>query len=371
MGISGLRKFLQKHCPEVFETIHISKYAYKKVAVDTSLFMNKYKKSLGPERWLAAFISLVCCLRKNNLHPVFVYDTGSPKEKEEERRKRKDSNAKAEEKMFDIGDDIDIYYRTGEVTKALYDLFIKIITKLKKEQPQKRLLKPIKELSSINSEPVFNIKIVENEYEKLKKQTLSTTKEDFIITKNLFKILKIPYIDAIMEAETLCSDLCNRGFVDLVLSDDSDIIAYGCESFVSKLNTSSGECTLINYNNIIKSLQITGKTFLDFCIMCGTDYNLNIPGIGPEKAWKLISEHDDIDGIKKNTDLDVTILNHVRSRELFNDYEKFKDPDIAFCSSAINFAELDEFFEKNNIKVDVSIVKNAFTVNEQKLVFED
>ena len=84
MGIKNLNVFLRKNCPKVFEEIHISEYAYKKVAIDTSLFLCKYKAIYG-EKWLVAFINLVSILRKNEIHCVFIYDNGSPPEKEEEK----------------------------------------------------------------------------------------------------------------------------------------------------------------------------------------------------------------------------------------------------------------------------------------------
>ena len=44
MGIANLNNFLRKNCIEVFEEIHISEYAYKKVAIDTSLFLCKFNR---------------------------------------------------------------------------------------------------------------------------------------------------------------------------------------------------------------------------------------------------------------------------------------------------------------------------------------
>ena len=40
MGIHNLNKLLRKHCPDIFETIHLSEYAYKKVAVDVENQIN-------------------------------------------------------------------------------------------------------------------------------------------------------------------------------------------------------------------------------------------------------------------------------------------------------------------------------------------
>jgi hypothetical protein len=83
MGINNLNVFLRKNCPEVFKEIHISEYAYKKVAIDTSLFLCKFKAIAG-DRWLESFIRLVSCLRRNEIHCEFIYDTSAPPENNDE-----------------------------------------------------------------------------------------------------------------------------------------------------------------------------------------------------------------------------------------------------------------------------------------------
>jgi len=70
-------------------------------------------------------------------------------------------------------------------------------------------------------------------------------------------------------------------------------------------------------------MELTSDEFLDFCIMCGTDYNDNIPGVGPVKAYALIKEYGSIEHIGRQTSLDISILNHIKSRELFRNYPKY------------------------------------------------
>ena len=84
MGIKSLNKFLRKNCINIFEEIHISEYAYKKVAIDISLYLYKFKRSCG-DTWLSVFLNLICCLRKNEIHCVFIYDNGAPPEKDLEK----------------------------------------------------------------------------------------------------------------------------------------------------------------------------------------------------------------------------------------------------------------------------------------------
>ena len=74
MGIHNLNKLLKKECGDMFETVPLKKYAYKKIAIDTSLYMYKYKVIFSDE-WLRAFANLVWCLRKNDVHPLFLFDS--------------------------------------------------------------------------------------------------------------------------------------------------------------------------------------------------------------------------------------------------------------------------------------------------------
>ena len=100
MGIkSSFNKFLRDICPEIFEEIHISEYAYKKVAIDISLYLHKFKAVCG-DRWLSAFINLIACLRRNEVHWVFIFDGKAPQEKEMERAKRHENREKMENHLL-------------------------------------------------------------------------------------------------------------------------------------------------------------------------------------------------------------------------------------------------------------------------------
>ena len=92
MGIKNLNTFLRDICPDIFVPTHLSQFAYKKVAIDISLYMHKYKACCG-DRWLSAFINLIASLRRNELHCVFIFDGKAPIEKDREHVKRKESRS--------------------------------------------------------------------------------------------------------------------------------------------------------------------------------------------------------------------------------------------------------------------------------------
>jgi len=90
MGIKDLTSFLRKRHPKVFKEIRIEDLRYKRVAVDTTLYIFKLKMAAG-SRWLDGFVNLVASLRKHGIHPIFIYDTKSPPEKLQEQKERADA----------------------------------------------------------------------------------------------------------------------------------------------------------------------------------------------------------------------------------------------------------------------------------------
>jgi flap endonuclease-1 len=355
MGVHNLNKFLRNNCPEIYEEIHISEYSFKKVAIDISLYLCKFKTVCG-DRWLSAFINLIACLRKNEVHCVFIYDTGAPPEKDDERKERAVQRAKLEEKVYKLEEAMEKFHLSSEIDQVLIDLYKH---RMKTKGPPRLMKKKTDEV---------DMAFVEGTVTKMRGQILDIKPEDFQKTKELFDILKVPYFNAPLEAETTCADLCKRGLVDGVLSEDTDVMAYATPVFLSKINTTNGTCTRIKYQDILEGLELKSEEFLDLCIMCGCDYNKNIFRVGPEKAYKHIKKYSSIEGVSDNTPLDISILNHVRGRELFRDYETV-DYKIKYCGIP-DFQKLEEFIFKNNIRCSVEGLKKSF-IHQTTIVFEE
>jgi len=346
MGIKSLSKFLHETCPEIFEQIHISEYHFRRVAIDTSLYLCNYKAQYA-EKWLGAFVKLVACLRENEIHCVFIYDSGFPPEKEAEQRERRERRAKLEQRVLRLEEAIDKYHSSGEIDNILFEF-----------QDKRR----IGHTSMLRVKSI-NIKGIEYAVQKLRKQLFTITSQDFETTKRLFDVLKVPYFHAPLEAETMCADLCMQGKVDAVLTEDTDVLAYGANVFLTKLNTTDGTCMRIKHSELLEKVGLSADEFLDFCIMCGTDYNKNIFRVGPSKALKLIQTHKSID----NLGMDVSILNHKRVRQLFREYKR-NDGTVPYCGFP-DFETLQTFLVQKNVHVDTDSLKKSFIHNV--IVFED
>jgi 5'-3' exonuclease len=344
MGIKDLSKFLRGKCPEVYKEIHLSQFQFQKGAVDISLYIFKYYTIFGPDAWVPAFFNLVACLRRNNIHACFIYDTKAPEEKAEERQARREKRDKLDARIEELISALEKAKMTNEFDPILLSLI-----KDDDSSKRKRLLRP-------GSEQTRKISLddIEFEVERIKKQFVKINQSDFDLTKKVFELLGVPFFQAPGEAETTCADLCKQGQVDFVISEDTDVLAYGAPLLFAKINTSTDTCICVKYEDVLIALQFTSEEFLDFCIMCGTDYNKNIPKVGCETAFKLMKKHKSIEDIGK-AGFDISILKHIRVRELFTQYERFTER-IPYCKPA-DFNALAEFMFVNNIRYNMEKLK--------------
>jgi len=348
MGIKSLNKFLREKCPEVFETTHISQYSFKKVAIDISLYLHKFKAIAG-ERWLAAFLNLVASLRRNQIHAVFVFDGKSPPEKSDERAKRRKERAKLEKYIFDLQQGVDEYHNTGAVSPILTALW-------NRRRSPKRLLGKSK---NIDMDWILE-KVKQKSY-----QLVAIGPEDFNSAKELFTILTVPYITAPWEAEKMCAKLCTDGLVDAVMSEDTDVIAYGAPMFLTKIDTSQDTVVAIDNMKIRKALGVSYPQLLDLCIMCGTDYNPNIFRVGAHTAYKKLLSFKNIEGVEENTTLDTSVLKYKKVRELFTKFEDYNIKSIPYCGSP-DYEKLLHFLNKHKVWYDTRKSETANKISVKK-----
>jgi flap endonuclease-1 len=349
MGIKNLHKLLEKYAKGCYKTKHLSEYSFKKVAIDISLYLYKYKAIAGP-KWIDSFISLVNSLRKNDIHCLFVYDGQAPLEKLEEQKRRRDSREQQSKKIDELERQISDFEKQGIIGPLIDELCEKKVNSLFRKQEVK----------------TYDITLAKDKVEKMKSMLISITPEDITLTKELFDVMKVPYIQAPHEAENFCSHLAIYGKVDYVLSEDTDVLAYSTPIFLTKIDSLNDTVVEISYEKILEEMGMTKETFIDLCIMCECDYNSNIYLIGPEKSYTFLKAYRNIesvldylktltnkDGGTKYNDKMFEPLKYQRCRELFStSLEEVENIYISYCDIP-NFNELREFFFKHNIRYNV------------------
>jgi 5'-3' exonuclease len=282
MGVKGLKQFLLAKYPNVFTKYHLSHLSGKKVVVDIMTPLYKFKAGMGLD-WKMGMLSFLLNFPKNNVHATILVDGPLvPIEKKEEQQKRNSARDKIKDKVSTLSAALEQYRSSGEVSDVFQDLL------------------PAEATSSRNQllglEASIDVVMVENYIEKLKKQIVNISSEDMKEISELCRVLEISFYMAEGEAESMCSWLCKTGRADAIVSEDSDSLAYGAPVWISELDF-QGNCMMIQIEDVYREMELSPSEFLDFCIMCGTDFNHRVEKLGPVNALALIKLHRTIEKI--------------------------------------------------------------------------
>lgn len=329
MGIKKFTNLIPKNC---FHEVTLKTFKNSRIAIDASSMIYQYlvairihgenavNSSGKNSSCIIGFLRRTTILLENGITPVYVFD-GKPPE-----------------------------MKAGTLEKR----------------------KQIKLESQIKSE------LAENEEEslKFKKRSISVTKEIVDSLKSLLSFMGIQWVAAEHEAESTCVALYNQGLVDYIASEDSDTIVIGSNNSVKVIKhfTKNDTMYLMKSEEIMESLQISSEQFIDLCILCGTDYNDNIKGIGPVTALKLIREHKCLENVCESLGIDNTTF--LMAREQF----KCIPETFEINNSEFDENKLQEFlgvydFDPVRINLSIAKLKKAKEINkdirsQRKLVFK-
>ena len=197
---------------------------------------------------------------------------------------------------------------------------------------------------------------------RLESRTQRLTDTIIETTRELLSLLDVPVVDAPAEGEAQCAHMARIGTVDYAGTEDYDALLFGAPQTLRQL-TSSGDPELMDFDATLDELDLTWEQLVDAALLCGTDFNEGISGIGPKTAVSLLHEHGDLWGV---LDARGEHIDHAdRLRDLFLDpavvdvsVETDIDPDV---TAARTYA-VDEW------EVDADEVERGFERIETALV---
>ncbi|KAI6235751.1 XPG N-terminal and XPG I domain containing protein [Aphelenchoides besseyi] len=261
MGVKGLLKYVEDACSPG----HIKEFENQRVAIDVSCFLHRglmgciediaNKKPTDfcikyIERQLGVFFHYNCKVTLvfdgNSLPAKEVWRNEMSDEINASRRERRESNQR-------LGDTLMFY---GNKTEAY----------------------------------------------KVMRQGIGVPKEITRAAIDYFKVNpKVEIIVSPYEADAQLAYLMHKNIVDFVVTQDSDLIVYGCSKICFKFE-SCGDCIVYDKEKLKKSYSLpfvrnfTWTKFRRMCILQGCDYlDKGLRGIGLKKAEKyfLVTNNDD------------------------------------------------------------------------------
>jgi len=298
MGIKNLNKFIKKYANLSIQEIPLEEFQNKKVAIDTNLWLaaniniisnnelkntnfincDEINKDIILNKLSVALVYFIIKWLKYKIIPIFIFDGKSIEMKKETIDKRR---------------------------------------KIKIEKKEKITLLKSKLKDSNIEDLEENAKNLEKEH----KNYCEMNSSYFELIYNILDIIRIPYFfSKNCDAEKLCSMLCIEQIVHGVYSKDTDNLVYLCpiliRNFVKNVeNKDIIECVI--FDKILEESKFTKDQFIDFCILCGTDYNNNIPKYGIKRNYDLLNKHKSFNNFKENTNINLNCLNYEKCKEIF------------------------------------------------------
>ncbi|CAN2391590.1 Exonuclease 1, partial [Pristimantis euphronides] len=242
MGIQGLLQFLK----DASEPVNVKKYKGQTVAVDTYCWLHKgafacaekLAKGEPTDQYVTFCMKLVHMLLAHGVRPILVFDgctLPSKKDVERSRREKRQLNLQKGKQLL----------REGKLSEAR-DCFSRAI--------------------HITSEMAHDV----------------------------IKAARSEGIDCIVapyEADAQLAYLNKNGFAKAIITEDSDLLAFGCKTVILKMDK-FGNGLEIDQDRfgMCKHLGdvFTEEKFRHMCILSGCDYLPSIHGIGLARASKLL-----------------------------------------------------------------------------------
>ena len=298
MGITGLNMFLKTHIPEILNKKDLSLFKHKRVGIDTSIYLYKFK--YNKRNFIESFVKQIYRLKLNNITPIYIFDGKPPVEKQ------------------------------------------KIITIRKKKK--ETYLISIKELEQKKKKckNLFEIMVINTKIEHIKRNLVKITPEDIDTLKQLLKRCGVTFIQSETESDILFGTLFKSNYIDLVLSEDNDILVHGCPNLLKNFNIYSNQIILYDKTYIITKLGLTNTQWVHFCILMGCDYFKKIP-YPSKKIYKLIQTYTINDLIYKINLDKQNRTDFINAKRIFNSYPILKNSSI--LETTIDLVNLKTFLQ--------------------------
>ena len=209
--------------------------------------------------------------------------------------------------------------------------------------------------------------------ERLRKQTYPITPEHSQIALEIVRMMGLFGCQADGEAETLCAYLAIKGEVDAVLTEDTDVLAYGTPLFLAfKDNKLSDEkLVAIHLDELQKEMEMNHEEFRDLCILLSCDYNSRVKGFPPDGkthkksvgiGWKgalcMIEEYRRLEEVCKHVE-DEQPLKYRRCRELFTIPDDISGALVPY-NRPPDYEKLEKFIKKNRITVTLDYIDKCW-----------
>ena len=354
MGIKNLMKYIKTHNSNAIVRKGINNLENKVICIDTPCILYKYKFSNHTSvknGWVNNLIYFILKTIENNIDCVFILEGTAPKEKDVTKHNRYKARENVLKRSKFLNDLLENYRLTKTVSPDLEF-----------------------EWKKLNLGDQFDEQAFENLLKKRKMYSEFVTKDDNAMFLEIVKAFNIHVVQSLNEAETTCAYLYSKKKCDYIYSQDSDVIAYyDTDGLVTDIDFKNNTFSYIDKNILLNNLDFTRDEFLDFCILCGTDYNSAIPKIGIMTSYKYIKENSNFFTKLNQSCLDRLNVNWIREKFKLKEFENEEGifEDFIVKWPKCNQFELYRILEHYNIVLTNTVEKMLLDFNESNKTDDD
>lgn len=343
MGIKGGASLINSNSKTVTGNLaDISRNT--RVCVDASEFIYRSLIKQGNNH-VSGCLNLLEKLFRFGILPLFVFDGTPPVEKQFVTDERRKLRARAHEKLNKLNEDTKVIQKLYDTILTDSSAINSLSSSLTEEeyniliatQPE-HITEATEEIEKfIKEKLIVHMTTIAESAEKERRKTVALSDKQIRDIMALLDMFAIPYMAHDIEADIVCAKLEKYGFVDYCISNDVDLLAFGCTKIIRNLKFRDDEIEIFEHDQIINDMELSHDQFIDLCIMMGCDYTPRIIGIKSDMALALIKKYkciesviDNFDAI--NTDIDAVepgkfiklpeLFDYQRARNIFNDHDQ-------------------------------------------------
>lgn len=193
-----------------------------------------------------------------------------------------------------------------------------------------------------------------NEWKKSVSLNHDFPPKQFEVIKEFLIKIGIPTITAEDEGENLAASLSYEEKISMVVSNDTDTYPLAARKVFGRFYK-RGDTHYVEGTEpwkIPKSLGLKWRQFRDLCILFGTDFNKNLPGIGTVKSYDLIQKFGSLENIEKNTKHNLTFMEYTKRRKQLAPYSTYYQMDSHLSITDTFDEQQIEMFQEEYPEID-------------------
>lgn len=348
MGIKGLDNVLRENCSKGIKPSTLHEIRNKKVCVDISEFIYKSIRK-NKNAYVSGILNLIELFSNWEIKPIIIFDGKSSPAKNKVNQNRCLKREKAHQRkislthQLDFANEMTISLENDTQVEGTDNSSNSSSNSSSNRESDTELsrssscisLTSLSNFDNLNLDLDFDLEDKEKLKEHLKTITNKLTKEvnkadgksqgisskKISEIKELLDLLGIPYIHNInYEADIICSHLVSHNIVDYCISNDMDMLTFGCNKVIRNLSFTNDLIDIYYLDNILQDLEVSYSQFIDICILMGCDYTSKMYNIKSKHPLPFIKKYQNIEKIINNLE---TINTTLEKKIIYNDNFKY------------------------------------------------